>query len=257
MNNSLENVWNRNPPLKVFRRKGAKNPFLGKPTPESLTIAVIALNEEANIEEVLKCAKPFCDELIVIDGHSVDRTVELAKKNGANVYQDEGVGKGGGLREAIRRAKSDIIVFMDADCSHDPSEVRRLTEPILSGKADHVIASRMLGGSDELHGTFQLFLRLVGSAIITLGINYRFGVTITESQNGFRAIRTDLARQLDLRENITTIEQELTIKSFWFGASLAEVPSHEYARLHGDSCIKLKKVWFRYVYSWIKYLLFP
>lgn len=257
MNHSSEGSWGANSPLKIFRKRGAKDPFAGRPPPKSVSIAVIARNEEANIERVLKNAAPYCDELIVIDGRSTDRTAELAKECGAIVYQDEGVGKGKAIREAIRRVKSDIIVFMDADWSHDPHDVPKLVGPILDNKADHVVASRMLGGSDELYGTFQLFLRLVGNAIITLGINYRFGVTITDSQNGFRAIRTDLARELNLKEIITTIEQELTIKTLRAGARIAEIQSHEYARYHGDSCIKLRKVWLRYIYSWLKCLILP
>jgi dolichol-phosphate mannosyltransferase len=87
-----------------------------------------------------------------------------------------------------------------------------------------------------------------------LGINYRFGVRLTDSQNGFRAIRRDAALSLGLQENITTIEQEMIIKTLKKGYRITEVPAHEYARKYGDSNIKLGKVWFRYVYSWLKYL---
>jgi hypothetical protein len=114
----------------------------------------------------------------------------------------------------------------------------------------------MRGGSDELHGTISTFIRMVGSDIITMGINYRFGVNITDSQNGFRAIRRTVAQSLGLKENITTIEQEMTIKTLKKGFSILEVPVHEYARLYGKSTIHLRKVWFRYVYSWLKYLFF-
>jgi dolichol-phosphate mannosyltransferase len=129
-------------------------------------------------------------------------------------------------------------------------------QPILDDKADHVTGSRGKGGSDELHGDIGKFIRMTGGDIITLGINYRFGVRLTDSQNGFRAIRTAVAKKLDLKENITTIEQEMIIKTIKKGYRICEVPSHEYARKYGDSSIKVSRVWFRYVYSWLKYLFF-
>ena len=59
-----------------------------------------------------------------------------------------------------------------------------------------------------------------------------------------------------LQEDITTIEQEMSIKMLHAGFRVSEIPSHEYERKHGVSSIKLRRVWFRYVYSWLKYLLF-
>src|SRR5690606_37146105 len=104
-------------------------------------------------------------------------------------------------------------IILDADGSHDPDDIPRLVAPILEGTADHVSGSRLMGGSSELHGGFDEFLRLTGSSLITACINWRFGVRLSESQNGFRAIRTAVVRQLPLRPNGTTIEQEMIIKT--------------------------------------------
>ena len=62
-------------------------------------------------------------------------------------------------------------------------------------------------------------------------------------------------RSLDLKENITTIEQEMTMKALKKGFRVSEMPTHEYSRKYGDSTIKLRKVWFRYIYSFIKNLI--
>ena len=67
-----------------------------------------------------------------------------------------------------------------------------MVAPIAAGEADLVIGSRGRGGSDELHGTIEQFIRYVGSQLITLAINYRWNVRLTDSQNGFRAIRRDV-----------------------------------------------------------------
>ncbi|MEO5356123.1 MAG: hypothetical protein H7844_02360 [Nitrospirae bacterium YQR-1] len=101
---------------------------------------------------------------------------------------------------------------------------------------------------------FDEFFRLMGSSVITACINWRFNIRISDSQNGFRAIRTSVARIVDLREDITTIEQEMIIKTFRNGFILTKIPSHEHKRKAGYSKIKISKVWFRYGYSLFKYL---
>ena len=96
----------------------------------------------------------------------------------------------------------------------------------------------------------------MGSSFITACINARFNVRLSESQNGFRAIRTEVLRNIGLVENITTIEQEMIIKTLKKGYRMGEVPTHEHKRKAGYSKISVRKVAFRYVYSMIKYLYF-
>ena len=95
--------------------------------------------------------------------------------------------------------------------------IRRISQSLWhqfkKDEADHVSASRLIGGSSELHGGFDECFRLMGSSFITACINWKFKVRLSESQNGFRAIKTDVIKQLDLKENITTIEQEMIMKN--------------------------------------------
>ncbi|HAA74490.1 TPA: glycosyl transferase [Candidatus Latescibacteria bacterium] len=223
-------------------------------TGNRVTVVIPARNEAPSIGKIIKGCALYADEILVVDGHSTDGTVEIAQELGARIVTDNGVGKGDAIRVGIEHATGDVTVFIDADGSHSPDDIPGMVQPIHDDVADLVVGSRMRGGSDELHGDFMKFLRLVGSDIITLGINYRFGVGLTDTQNGFRAIRTTTARHLNLVEDITTIEQEMGIKTLHAGYRVSEIPSHEYERSHGDSCIKLRKVWFRYVYTWLKYL---
>ncbi len=219
-----------------------------------VSIVIPTWNEEAGLTDIISHCRPYADEILIVDGHSSDRTREIAQEMGASVILDHGRGKGDAIRTAIGAVTGDIIVFIDADYSHNPRHIPRLLAPILRGEADHVSGSRTRGGSDELHGDLHKFMRMIGSDIITLGINYRFNVRLTDSQNGFRAIRASIAKQLGLREDITTIEQEMTIKTLSKGYRMTEVPMHEYARRFGESRIALWKVSWRYVYSWLKYL---
>lgn len=216
---------------------------------------ILAKNEEENIKEILPRVTPFVDQVVVVDGHSVDGTRVVAERAGAKVLLDHGKGKGDGIRTAIQQLDCEVMVFMDADGSHDPHDIPKLARPILDDEADMVVGSRGRGGSDELHGDLYKLLRLIGSDIILIIINYRFNVRLTDSQNGFRAIRTSAAKTLNLKENITTIEQEMTIKVLKKGYRVSEIASHEYARRHGRSVISLRKVWFRYIWSVIKNIM--
>jgi dolichol-phosphate mannosyltransferase len=223
---------------------------------KNISVVIPALNEEKTITEVIEGCKPHADELIVVDGHSQDRTREVSEEHGAKVILDNKKGKGEAIRHVIGFVTGDIIVFIDADGSHDPNDIPKLVEPIVKEEADHVSGSRLIGGSSELHGGFDECFRLMGSSFITACINWKYKVQLSESQNGFRAIKKEVIKKLDLREDITTIEQEMIMKTLRKGFRMAEVPSHEHKRKQGYSKISLRKVWFRYVYTLIKYLFF-
>lgn len=218
-----------------------------------ITLVICCKNEAHSLKSVIEKAKLYVNEIIVIDGHSTDTSRIIAKQNGVKVFIDNGKGKGAGIQLGIQKTTSDIIVFMDADGSHKASDIPLLIQPITRGKADLVIASRGKGGSDELHGEFEKTLRLIGSAIITQVINWRFYAHITDSQNGFRAIRTTVAKSLNLRENSFAIEQEMLMKALQKHYRVKEIASHELARTHGKSKIFLLSMWWRYLLNLIRY----
>ncbi len=221
-----------------------------------VTVVIPTLNEAQTVGEIIGRVRPFTDDILVVDGHSPDGTADIARALGARILFDHGKGKGEAIRSVIPHLDREITVFIDADGSHDPADIPSLIRPILAGEADHVSGSRLIGGSSELHGGFDECFRLMGSSLITACINHRFKVRLSESQNGFRAIRTAVLRDLDLVEDITTIEQEMIIKTLKKGYRMGEVPTHEHKRKAGASKISIKKVAFRYVYSMIKYLYF-
>lgn len=222
----------------------------------SISVIILAKNEERSLPYIFKHLKNGFSEVILVDGKSHDGTRTIAQKYKVPIYQDAGFGKGGGIKVAIKKAKGEILVFMDGDGSHDPADIKSLVKPILNGEADHVIGSRALGGSDESHGTINRFIRETASHFITVLINYRFKTDLSDSQSGFRAIKAKVIRSLKIEEDGFAIEQEILIKSLKKGYRVVEVPAHEYARRFGKSRIDLKKVWLRHVYSLIKYLFF-
>ncbi len=219
----------------------------------SYTVVIPTFNEEETIEAVGSSVAAVTRDLVIIDGNSPDRTRAVAESRGWKVVLQRSKGKGAALRQAIDEIDSDILVFIDADCSHEASDIPKLVEPIIDGRADLVIASRLLGGSDELHGTWHNFVRMIGSCLITLGINYRWGVRLTDVENGFRAIRRDVARSLDLKARDFTIEQEMVLKAVRKGCRIVEIPSHEYERKGGESKLPTRQGW-RFVLQFLLYL---
>lgn len=217
-----------------------------------VSVVIPTKNEEATLEPVLVKCMAHADEVILIDGHSTDGTREIAEKHGIPIHMDRGRGKGDAMKLAISLFSGDIIVYIDADGSHDPDDIPNMVEPIKSGDADMVIGSRFKGGSDELVGNINQLFRITGSNIITTFINYRWKVHLSDTQNGFRALSRAAAEALDLRVDGFPIETEMDIQLLQRGFRIGEVPAHEYARKGGQSKIRLLKIWHQYPILLIK-----
>jgi glycosyltransferase involved in cell wall biosynthesis len=222
-----------------------------------VSVIIPTRNEAENLPEVLQEVLKYADEVIVVDGNSKDRTQEVARSFGVKVVQDNGLGKGDALRVGANAASGEILVFIDADQSHDPRDIPFLVRPIKNGHADHVHGSRMLGGSEELFSTIGEIIRLFGSCTITTLVNFRFRTRLTDTQNGFRALKRSVFHELNLKQNITTIEQEMVVETLRRGFRLLEIPTHEYRRNFGSSTISIWRVGFTYVATLLRQLLKP
>jgi glycosyltransferase involved in cell wall biosynthesis len=217
-----------------------------------VTVVIPTKNEEGAIAEIIDAVRPYANEILVVDGHSTDGTREIAIARHARVLLDARRGKGEALRRSFSAASHEILVFIDADGSHDPQDIPKLLAPIRKNEAEMVIGSRTRGGSDELHGTAEQLLRYVGSQLIMLAINYRFRVRLTDSQNGFRAIRKDVALGLGAKANLTTIEQEMLMRALKRGCRVVEVATHEFERKSGISKVSVWRLWLAYLWSLVR-----
>jgi glycosyltransferase involved in cell wall biosynthesis len=221
---------------------------------KKVSVAIVARNEEATVGTVVRDVQRYADEVLLVYGNSTDRTREVAADLGASVYRDSGGGKGDGIRKALEVATGDAIVLIDADGSHEPADIPAMTAPILAGQADLILGSRWTGGSDELGGDIGMFVRSTGSSFITLLINYRWGVRLTDVENGFRAISRRAAGAVVLEEKGFAIEQEMVMKCLKQGFKVGEVPTHEYKRRGGASDLAVWKVIHRFAWNLIKNL---
>lgn len=220
----------------------------------SVTVIISAKNEELDIGDAVRAARPLADDVLVMDGHSTDRTRENAKAAGARVELDPGKGKGSAIRAALNLAQSDILVFMDADGSPDPHDIPRLVKPVADGEVDLCVGSRFLGGSEELAVDVNQLFRSVGNISMNIAINKRFGVRLSDTLNGYRAIRRDVALKLGLTENRHTIEHEMVIRTLRMGFKVKNIPVHEFTRKHGRSHIRIWREWPYFVWCLFRHL---
>jgi len=222
---------------------------------DKLTIVIPAYNEEKTISEIISRAKVFSGNIIVaLARKSNDNTEKIAQSYGVKIITDHGKGKGEGIRSAIKHIDNGMIVFVDSDGSHIPEDIPKLVNPIKENRADMVIGSRFLGGSEELHGDFNKFLRMFFSRCIAQIINWRFKTEIMDTQNGFRAIRAETIKELKLNSKHTEIETEMGMKCLKKGKRILEVPSRELKRRYGNSNIILTKHGWRYAWTVLKNL---
>jgi glycosyltransferase involved in cell wall biosynthesis len=212
-------------------------------------------NEEHTIGGILDEIKIYTNNILVVDGHSMDKTVSVVEKKNVKYVLDNQKGKGDALRVGVAHTTEDIIVFVDGDGSHNISDIPHLVKPIAEGKADLVVGSRILGGSDELHGTFNKFFRITGTNLLAVLVNKKWKTELSDIENGFRAIRRSTFDQIHLTSPGFTVEQEMVIKCLKNRFIVHEIASHEYARKSGYSKLKTRQG-FKFLLHFFKEYLF-
>jgi glycosyltransferase involved in cell wall biosynthesis len=204
-----------------------------RPNRPSVSVVIPTLNEAANLPHVFGRLSPGMNELIVVDGHSVDDTVNVAKelRPDARVILQNRRGKGNALACGFAAATGDIIVMLDADGSTDPAEIPRFLNPLVEG-ADFVKGSRYMmgGGSTDITG-----LRSAGNKALGASVNVLFGTRYTDLCYGYSAFWRRCLPQLQIDCDGFEVETVLNIRAAKAGLTVIEVPSHEEDRIYGVS----------------------
>ncbi|WP_249012092.1 glycosyltransferase family 2 protein [Conexibacter sp. DBS9H8] len=199
----------------------------------SVSVVVPALNEEESVGWVMENLPGWVDEVVLVDGLSVDGTelVVADVRPDVVVVHQRARGKGAALRAGFAAASGDVVVMLDADGSTDPREVGVFVDALVGG-AQFVKGSRYLPGGGSSDFTW---LRDVGNRGFVWLANRLFGVAFTDLCYGFCAFwRRDVGR-LGLVADGFEIEMELVCSALRAGLSVVEVPSWELCRRSGVS----------------------
>jgi glycosyltransferase involved in cell wall biosynthesis len=198
-----------------------------------VSLLIPAKNEERNLAWVLARIPPIVDEIVLIDGRSTDRTVEVARamRPDVVVVAERGRGKGAAVRTGIEAATGEFLVMIDADGSMDPAEISLFVEALENG-ADLVKGSRFLPGGGT---TDMTRLRMCGNRAL-LGIaNILFRTRFTELCYGYMAFRRSAILSLGLSSDGFEIETEIVVRAALHRLTIAEIPSFESERRFGTS----------------------
>ncbi|MFF4596319.1 glycosyltransferase family 2 protein [Amycolatopsis sp. NPDC001319] len=213
-----------------------------------ISIVIPARNEARNLEVILP-ELPEVDEVVLVDGHSVDQTVEVARKVLPSIVTltQTRRGKGNALACGFEAAGGDIVVMFDADGSADPAEIPAFVETLVQG-ADFAKGSRFRrnGGSDDITA-----LRRAGNATLNRLANVLYRTRFTDLCYGYNAFWRDIVPQLKLPPTIATtpaaggfwgdgfeIETVLSCRVVAAGLEVAEVPSFERPRIYGETNLR-------------------
>lgn len=218
-----------------------REPLKASDSLRGVIVIIPARNEEHALGRVLDDL-PTVGSVIVVDNGSKDRTAEVAGSRGCVVVDESEAGYGtaclAGLAEVERRVHSgewvlpDVIVFLDGDYSDYPEYLPNLVTPILAGRSDFVLGSRLLGNREP--GAMPL-QSLLGNRLASFLMRLLWGVTYTDL-GPFRAIRFDALRALQMQDRNFGWTIEMQIKAAVAGLRIEEVAT-PYRRRIGKSKI--------------------
>lgn len=187
----------------------------------NVCILIPTLNEERTIGDIIKEFQELgYTNILVIDGHSTDRTVKIAEDLGARVIVQSEKGKGQAIQQAFSIIEDDVTVMIDGDGTYLPSEVECLLEPIYRGDADHVIGNRL---ADYKPGAFTR-LNMFGNKVLNKAFGIGYGRWLEDILSGYRAFTKDAIKEMDLNKLGFETEAEMTIESVKKDFRISEVP---------------------------------
>ena len=191
-----------------------------------LTVVVPCYNEEKTIKQLITrvLEQEVVREVIIINDASTDNSGQLIKqiedKRVLYFENSKNLGKGASVKKGFTLATSEYVLIQDADLEYSPEEYPRLLKPLESGFADAVFGSRFL--------TFEsrralYFWHRVGNKFLTLLSNMFTNIDLTDMETCYKAIRTDFAKRIDIKEKRFGLEPELTAKLAKMDARIYEV----------------------------------
>ena len=195
------------------------------------TVVICALDEEENLFHVLPAIPDWVDEVLLVDGHSTDRTVEVAREIRPDIVilHQSGAGKDNALRQGILHAKGAIVITVDADGNSDPGEIPNFVRPLLAGY-EFAKGSRFLG----IRPRMMPWYRRIGNQLLVAEANLLFGTRYTDLCSGFNACWKSAWERIQLPEGFG-YEPVIILRARKAGLRMIEVPSLDKGRISGST----------------------
>jgi glycosyltransferase involved in cell wall biosynthesis len=203
----------------------------------ALSVMIPAFNEERTLDVILKhvLERPEVGEVVAVDDGSTDGTWAIMSRHAEGdsrvraFRQETNQGKGAALRRAIAEVRMPYALVQDADLEYDPRDYPTLLGPLVEGRADVVYGVRGFAGQ-----TAFSFWFVMGNKAVTFAANLLFDCYISDLESGYKALRTDLWRRLNLQGDRFDIEPDITARVLRLGYRIHEVPIRYYARSRAE-----------------------
>ncbi len=199
----------------------------------SISVVIPALDEAANLPHVLARIPAIVDEVILVDGHSRDGTIDVARtiRPDVRVVLQDGRGKGNALACGFAAATGDIIVMLDADASNDPAEIPQFVAALLNGN-DFAKGSRFAAGGASTDITP---IRAFGNRMLGTAVNVLFRTSYTDLCYGYNAFWRHCLPHMHVTCDGFEVETLIHVRVARAGLSVVEIASIEHERMHGES----------------------
>jgi glycosyltransferase involved in cell wall biosynthesis len=221
---------------------GLKRPRKGKVKPAvrpaadfartSIAVLVPCYNEEKSIAKVVgdfRAALPTAT-IFVFDNNSTDRTVEVARTAGAEVFAEPRQGKGNVVRRMFTDIEADIYVLVDGDATYDAPSAPLMVERLLRERLDMVVGGRV----DQDVAAYRAGHR-AGNWLLTSFVGQVFGRAFNDMLSGYRVFSRRFVKSFPVLSGGFEIETELTIHALELGLPAVEIEAPYYARLEGSN----------------------
>ena len=199
-----------------------------------LSIIIPVYNERNSIEEIVRRVEKadtgkVAKEIIIVDDCSTDGSRDVIKKmkgNHKKIFLEKNGGKGAALKAGINAATGDLIIFQDADIEYDPSDYKKLMQPILERKAAITFGSRFEGTKFVPFGKARTMhpLHWIGNRGLVFAFNVLYGTHLSDAEPCYKMFKSELLKKIDVKADRFEYDIELMCKIVKQGHKIIQMP---------------------------------